>query len=138
MFGLRAAGYELYVPFGENTRCDLIVGDGARLLRIQCKTGRLRNGTIIFKVCSSYAHHRAPIAPQRDYHGEIDVFGVYCHETGQVYMVPIEEVGRQTASLRIDPPKNGQRRRIRIASDYELVPATAGLRGLSGARGSSA
>jgi PD-(D/E)XK endonuclease len=35
MLALRGAGFALYAPFGENTRCDLIVDDGMRLSR--CK-----------------------------------------------------------------------------------------------------
>jgi PD-(D/E)XK nuclease superfamily protein len=124
MFALRAAGYELYVPFGENTQCDLIVGDGTRLFRLQCKTGRLRKGAIIFNVCSSYAHHRSPTVAQKDYHGEIDAFGVYCHETRGVYLVPIEEVGRRIASLRV-APKNAQRRRIRLAGGLRVRDSSA-------------
>jgi PD-(D/E)XK nuclease superfamily protein len=141
MFGLRACGYELYVPFGENTRCDLIADDGSRLLKVQCKSGRLRRGAIIFKVCSSYAHHRSPARPERDYHGQIDVFGVYCHDTNAVYIVPIEQVGTHQASLRVQAPRNGQRKGIRLAADYEIRAAPSvreGPRGLSGARGSCA
>jgi hypothetical protein len=141
MYVLRAAGYELFVPFGENTRCDLIVDDGACLLKVQCKTGRLRKGAIIFNVCSSYAHHRSPAVAQKDYHGEVDAFGVYCHETRSVYLVPIDEVGRRLASLRVEPPKNSQRQRIRRAADYEVgvaPPLTERPRDPFGARGSSA
>ena len=60
MAALYEAGYGLYVPFGENTRCDLIIERGDELLRVQCKTGRLRQGAVRFKVCSVYAHHPNP------------------------------------------------------------------------------
>src|SRR4051794_37999912 len=60
MYALRARGYDLLVPFGENTRYDLVVDDGDSLAKVQCKTGRIRNGAIAFKVCSSYAHHPNP------------------------------------------------------------------------------
>jgi hypothetical protein len=42
MLALRERGYGVYVAFGENTRADLAIDDGQRLLRVQCKTGRLR------------------------------------------------------------------------------------------------
>ena len=79
-----------------------------------------RRGAIVFKVCSSYAHHRNPATPQRDYHGEVDAFGVYCHETNTVYLVPIEEDGSNRASLRVEAPRNAQRKRNRMAADYEI------------------
>jgi PD-(D/E)XK nuclease superfamily protein len=60
MLALRAADYAVFVPFGENTRCDLVIDDGATLARVQCKTGRLRNGAVTFKTCSRYMHHPHP------------------------------------------------------------------------------
>jgi hypothetical protein len=53
MCALRARGFDLLVPFGENTRYDLVIDDGEPLARVQCKTGRLRNGAIEFPLCSS-------------------------------------------------------------------------------------
>jgi len=54
MLALREAGYAISVPFGENTRYDLVIDDGESLLRVQCKTGRLRKGSIVFATCSTY------------------------------------------------------------------------------------
>ena len=139
MLALRESGYALYVPFGENTRCDLLIEQDDCISRAQCKTGRLRKGAVVFAVCSCYGHHRNPEAARRSYQGQVDYFAVFCPETCAAYLVPIGDItARTTAALRIAPPRNGQRRLIRFASDYELAPATAGLRGLSGGRGSSA
>jgi hypothetical protein len=128
MLGLKAAGYALLVPFGENTRYDLVVDDGHRLARVQCKTGRLRNGAITFAVTSTYGHHPHPAAVRRTYEGEIDFFAVYCPETAGVYLVPIDDVPtRSIARLRVVPTRNGQKRHIRHAADYEIarVPVTS-------------
>ena len=48
IFALRELGYGLYLPFGENTRCDLILERDGFLDRVQCKTGRLRKGAVVF------------------------------------------------------------------------------------------
>jgi hypothetical protein len=121
MLALQESGYAVYVPFGENTRADLIIEKGRRLASVQCKTGRLRDGTVTFKVCSSYAHLPSPRVAKRDYTGEVDYFAVYCTETGRVYLVPIGDVALGwEARLRVDPPRNNQRKRIRLASAYEL------------------
>jgi PD-(D/E)XK endonuclease len=130
MAALQEAGFALYMPFGENTRIDLIIEDGIQLWRVQCKTGRLRCGAIWFSTCSSYAHHANPRVVRRDYLGQIDYWGVHCPETGGVYLVPIEDAWvRERAALRVEPPRNNQRRRIRLASDYQIgvisVAATA-------------
>jgi hypothetical protein len=109
------------VPFGENTRCDLLIENGDDLSRVQCKTGRLRKGAVVFAVCSAYGHHRNPATARRTYEGQIDLFAVYSPETAAVYMVPLQDVETRTsAALRIAPPRNGQRKRIRLAADYEL------------------
>ena len=74
MLALRVLGYQVSVPFGENTRYDLVVDDGDRLLRVQCKTGRLYDGVIVFRTASSYAHHPNPKPRQRHYQGQVDAF----------------------------------------------------------------
>jgi hypothetical protein len=122
MTALRGAGYAVLVPFGENTRYDLVIDDGAKLGRIQCKTGRLRKGAVIFRACSSYAHHPNPKVVRRDYLGEIDYFAVYCPETAGVYLVPLTDAALRTqGSLRVEAARNGQRRRIRSAADYQIA-----------------
>jgi hypothetical protein len=122
MLALQEAGYAILVPFGENTRYDLVIDNGKGFGRVQCKTGRLREGAIRFKACSSYAHHRTPKLMRRDYIGEIDYFGVHCPETGGVYLIPIEDAALQTqCSLRVTPSRNKQSRGIRPAAAYEIA-----------------
>jgi hypothetical protein len=126
MLALHEAGFALSVPFGENTRYDLVIDDGGRLLRVQCKTGRLRDGAILFALCSCYGHHRNPGNARRSYDGEIDLFAVYCRETERVYLVPIDALGAKVqGTLRVDPPRNSQKRHVRFAADYELAVVTA-------------
>ena len=122
MHALQLTGHGIYLPFGENSRCDLIAEKGSRLARVQCKTGRLRNGGVRFNPCSSYAHHPNPKVLTRDYEGEIDEFGVFCPELGSVYLIPIEDVAaRKRATLRVTAPRNNQYANVRLAAQYELV-----------------
>jgi hypothetical protein len=121
MLALRDAGFALSVPFGENTRYDLIIDDGKSLARVQCKTGRIRHGAIIWNVYSSYAHHSKPKLQRRDYHGDVDFFAVYCPRIGSVYLVPIADLPMlREGTLRIEPPRNNQRKFIRDARRYEI------------------
>jgi hypothetical protein len=138
MLALSEAGFAVSVPFGENTRYDLIADDGVRLRRVQCKTGRLRSGAIRFAVCSCYGHHFRPGNARRDYHGEVDDFAVYCPDNQRVYLVPIGDLPVTTqAALRVEPTRNRQAKRIRMAAAYELatvdVSATAELAATAGA-----
>jgi PD-(D/E)XK endonuclease len=120
MLALRCRGYDIAVPFGENSRYDLVVDDGTTLRRVQCKTGRLRDDTIRFATASSYCHHPTEKPTQRHYRGQVDDFAVHCRETGSVYLIPIEGLPSEGASLRVIPARDGQQRRIRYAFDYEI------------------
>ena len=122
MLALQAADLPFLVPFGENTRYDLVLDLGDRFVRLQCKTGRLRGGAIRFAACSTYAHHPNPRVRTRDYRGEVDYFAVYCPETAGVYLIPLDEfTNRVAGSLRVEPSRNSQRRGIRLADDYHLA-----------------
>ncbi len=105
-------------PFSDNLRYDCVIDDGERLSRVQVKTGRLEGGSVEFNACRTYWHRRASYS----YRGEIDFFGVWCAELGKVYLVPVAECGVALARLRLTPTRNGQRRRVRWAADYELHP----------------
>ncbi len=122
VLGRLAGIYEsVLLPFGENTRYDLVIDDGVRLSRVQCKRGRLRGGAVRWAACSSYAHHDNPRERRRDYLGQVDFFGIYCPGTESVYLVPIEDAQvRREGALRVNPPRNGQRRFIRQAQKYEI------------------
>ncbi len=119
------AGKNVLVPFGENTRYDYVIeeSDGT-FVRVQCKTGRLRGGSIRFHACSFTYHHpnnRGTRAYRHDYRGQADVFGIYCPETDSVYLVPVDDVGVNAGSLRIAPTRNNQVKKIRWARDFEVL-----------------
>jgi PD-(D/E)XK endonuclease len=115
---LSRRGYRVFVPFGFNHRCDLILDMGDRILRVQCKTGRLRNGTVIFSAQSVRSNRRGVF--RRSYEGDVDLFAVYCPELDRVYAVPIEVVPCTEGWLRVDPTANNQCKRVRWAADFEL------------------
>ena len=121
MLALRMAGLTVLLPFGENTRYDLVVEKTGEFSRVQCKTGRFRAGAVVFKTTSSYAHHRSAEVPRRGYQGEIDYFGVHCPETGGVYLVPVDQVPESSARLRVDPALNGQQESVHPAETYEFA-----------------
>jgi PD-(D/E)XK endonuclease len=121
MTALHASGFGVLLPFGENCRYDLVIDGGGQLARVQCKTGRLRDGCVRFNTCSSYAHHRSSDFQTRAYKGEVDYFAVHCLETAGVYLIPISDLeANRQATLRVAPARNGQRRRIRLAATYEI------------------
>jgi hypothetical protein len=104
------------VPFGSGQSFDLAaeMPDGD-ILRVQVKTGWVRKGCVEFKA-SSTDHGRG----QRHYRGRADVIAVYVPALSRVFMVPVDDCPSYTGYLRLDPPRNNQRRRVRFAEDYAL------------------
>jgi PD-(D/E)XK nuclease superfamily protein len=122
MLALQSVGFDVLVPFGENTRYDLVIDDGRGLSRVQCKTGRLRQGAVRFATCSCYGHHLNPANARRDYPGQVDAFAIHCPETRGVYLVPIADLTvRAQAALRVEPARNGQEKRVRLAANYLIA-----------------
>jgi hypothetical protein len=112
-------GHTVLFPRGENQRYDMLVDLDGTFLRIQCKTGRLRRGAVEFSTQSVRCNMTTVLT--RGYRGEVEYFGVYCPDNGRIYFVPIEEASLAVCLLRVDPPINGQAKRIRWAADYELA-----------------
>ncbi|MEA2424249.1 MAG: hypothetical protein QOH13_659 [Thermoleophilaceae bacterium] len=142
---LAAAKLDLlvYKPVGEHGRTDLVMEIGDRLLRVQCKWGRLApdGRTIAVQLagsrCTPNGYVRTP------YHeGEVDVVAIYCGELDRCYLLPERLfAGKSVVHLRLDPAKNGQRSCINLAEQYEFNGAVAQLEerrhGMAEARGSS-
>jgi len=58
---------------------------------------------------------------RRGYFGDAEYFGVYCMELNKVYLVPVDiATYASEVSLRFDPPKNNQSKKIIWARDYEV------------------
>lgn len=104
------------IPFGNNQRYDLVVEKAEKLLKVQCKTGHTYHGCIKFNVCSinGFSYER------KDYKGQVDLFMVYHPDTDKVYVVPVDEVGQNSFSLRIEAPKNNMTKGIKWAHEYTL------------------
>jgi hypothetical protein len=112
-------GYIVLAPYGDNQRYDYVIDQNGVFSRVQVKTGRIKNGSIIFPVCSSAIHTKN--GTRRAYHGEIEYFAVYCPDNEKCYLVPKEDVNTNTeASLRLEPTRNKQIKNVRMASLHLL------------------
>lgn len=114
---LMTAGYEPLKPVREGLRYDLVIEDAdGHFWRIQCKTGRYKNGAVEFH-CSDRGRSI------RSYRGQCEYFAIHCTDLGTVYLVPTDQLPLHLACLRIDPPSakmKSQGHGIRWAKDYEL------------------
>ena len=113
------AGQNVLVPFGDRNRYDLVIESDGKFERIQVKTGRLRNGAVLFKGKSSTRSGGQRV--EKGYHGQIEKFAVYCADNKKIYLVPVAICGRSgTVHLRITCAKNGMSKGIHAASDFEF------------------
>lgn len=121
VLALMRAGYTvLTAPFTDCARYDCVLDDGGRFLRVQIKTGKLsRDGSVIRFATASNNWHRGTT---HSYVGQIEYFAVFCPDNGKTYLVPVSEVGRKVASLRLAPTRNGQTVDVRMAAEYEVQP----------------
>lgn len=115
---LVANGEKVLLPFGENHRYDLVLDRDGTFYRVQVKSGRLRDGCLVFNTYSTH-HHRGGTA--KGYVGEVDTFGVYCPDTGECYLFPIEVLPERRASFRVEDPKSVYKT-MKFAKDYILPP----------------
>jgi PD-(D/E)XK endonuclease len=112
------AGYYVSVPFGSGHKYDLVIDDGRSLQRVQCKTGRVKNGALLFNSYSMSGNG----ATKQGYYGLADLFAVLNPESGEVYLVPVAGFGTAGISLRLMPTSNGQIQKVNWAIDYLLRP----------------
>src|SRR5919205_2557947 len=109
---LVAAGYLVSIPFGDGHKYDFVIDDSVSLRRVQCKTGRIKKGTLHFNSYSQSGNG----ATKQGYYGLADLFAVLNPESGAVYLVPVESFGMAGVSLRLVPTLNGQVHKINWAA----------------------
>jgi hypothetical protein len=107
-------GYHVMIPFGDGCPFDLVVAAPTCLLvRVQVKTGWSEGGCVALNTHST-DHGQGP----GSYRGRADFFGVFFEPMDQVYLVPVGRVGVSECRLRVEPPRNNQRRRVNLAANY--------------------
>jgi len=111
-------GDSVSIPFGDNDKYDLIVDDGGKLYRIQCKTAWQNKGeTIRFNTHSQTT--RKGNYHENTYHGEIDAFVVRYPRNEKTYWIRIGEATEQKMELRFNGEFNHPS--INWADEYEFT-----------------
>ena len=113
---LMGGGLAVLLPVSQMSRYDMAIDRGDKIDRIQVKTGRLRNGAVVFNAYSARYHRKKK---DMNYRGQVEFFGVYCPDTDCCYLVPVDHVGVGHGYLRVDTPKNNHSK-MRRASDYKI------------------
>jgi hypothetical protein len=109
-------GYSVSIPFGHETRYDLIIDKNGTLIRTQVKHAQLEGDSVRVKCTST--NHGGASAPYTL--TCVDMIAAFEPTTDRVYYLPMSEIGGITraALLRLIPAKNNQTKGIRLASDF--------------------
>lgn len=100
---LKRRNIAISLPFGDNERYDAVVATpGDRMLRVQIKTGWIREGRIEFHGKSQ--HTNSTGNTYSTYEGEVDYFIVYVPELESMYLIGEWEFGTEM-QLRVSEPE---------------------------------
>jgi len=114
-------GFTILNPLTEHAPFDLVAYRKGGFRRIQVKHRRLdQTGKLEIRFSTCWADkngtHVVPVDK-----AEVDLFCVYCPDTDECYYLNPSDFGA-SACLRVDPPKNGQVKGVRLAADFRRVP----------------
>lgn len=110
-------GKTVLQPFGDNQRYDLVIDNGGEFVRVQCKTGRIKDRAVVFDTSST--NYTEGAWEKNGYDGEADVFIVHVPELDNLYSVPVEDAPSRSMSLRLRSERDDHPM-INWASEYEV------------------
>ena len=114
-------GIDVYRPVAEGGRCDLILGIGHELMRVQCKWSSLVNDVVVVR-CSTFRRTREGYRVTTYSAADVDAIAAYCDALDRCFLIPIERVtGHRTLALRVAPTQNNQAERINWADDFDFA-----------------
>jgi hypothetical protein len=98
------------LPFGDRHRYDLVIETDGTFLRVQCKTGRLEDGCIVFNCYSVVKDSKTKKYVHKTYEDQVDAYGVYCPQVDKSYLIPAEKCSRSESRLLFDENNISDRR----------------------------
>ena len=110
---LMKEGWQVLIPYGENTRYDLVVERDGRFLRVQIKYVTPKDGVLRVNCRSSNNWSVFQYTSE-----DIDVIAAYDAQSEQSYFVPVAQLRKGAIRLRPLPPKNHQTHQVRFAREF--------------------
>lgn len=108
-------GYKVALPLGEDWRYDLIIQRDSELLKVQCKYVTAKNNVVKAR-CETHDGRNYYKYTDRD----LDYMAIYDSVSDRCYYIASSYIneGRSSISLRLDKPKNKQKKKILFASNF--------------------
>lgn len=115
-------GIQVYTPFGEGSRTDLIADFNGKLQKIQVKSvlaAKKNQNVYSVKLTSNYARRVHQIEDLQYDSSEVDYFAIYCFDRPEPILIPYKEVAnRHNVSIRYGAPRSKQKCETRREADY--------------------
>jgi hypothetical protein len=113
-------GFYVSFPFGDNAPYDLIVDNGVKLFKVQCKTAfRQKDNQLEVKFERRVGSKRNKSQSYQDL--DIDFICAYSLEYKKVFLLDLKEFKNvNSVCLRVTPPLNNMKKGINFAEDYLL------------------
>lgn len=107
-------GWQIFLPYGEDSPIDLLIEKDGIFKRIQVKATCPIKGAIHCRIKSSNNWQVKKYTKK-----EIDFFGIYDYLNKKGYLIPIEDLeGMTEAIIRLEKTKNNQIKGVRLAERY--------------------
>ena len=111
-------GYNVLFPVGDLQKYDLVIEKKGEFQRVQVKTVTERNG-LIYADARVIGHNLKGVRIYQPTESDFDILAIVEMKTQNVYAVPFDGSKRQF-SLRMTDAKNGQKKKIYYARDFQL------------------
>jgi hypothetical protein len=118
---LATQGFTILLPLTEHAPFDLVVYKDGRFRRVQVRYRTpTRTGSLFVNLrsvwCDRHGIHTRPMNKT-----EVDLVCVYCPTTDLCYYFDPNKY-RASLNLRLTVPRNGQKKRVKFASEFRVVP----------------
>ena len=112
-------GYIVSIPYGNNSRYDLLVDNGKTIWRIQCKTASLNdNGSYTVQTCNKVS---TTTQRKTKHYTKEQIDFIASMIENQVVIIPVELIENSTCkSFRVELPKYGTKSNCNLIKDFTI------------------
>ncbi len=113
-FLLKQKGFNVLIPWGEDVRYDLVAEKNGVFKRIQVKYVTPKNGVLEVAIRSANNYITIHYLPK-----DVDIIAVYSPQNNKAYFIPLNK-NKKVYKLRLATTKNNQKKKVVMASEYEM------------------
>lgn len=118
---MASQGFMILLPLTEHSPFDLVIYKNQKFLRVQVKYRTCNTrGCLDIALQSIWSDKQGVHRTSMD-KNDVDIICIYCPDTDSCYYFDPKIVKRESISLRMNPSKNNQHKRVRLAEDFRRI-----------------